>query len=82
MVIADRGFLNGKQLWELKHKLKIDFIILQKRMTIRDDAIALRKEYEEKTKAEWKYGKVLASGYGVDGLTSYFEYNPQGTKQS
>jgi hypothetical protein len=83
LVIADRGFLNGKQLWELKHKLKIDFIIPAKAgMTIRDDAIALRKEYEEKTKAEWKYGKGTCCGYGVDGLTSYFEYNHQGTKNN
>jgi hypothetical protein len=51
-------------------------------MTIRDDAIALRKEYEEKTKAEWKYGKGTCCGYGVDGLTSYFEYNHQGTKNN
>jgi hypothetical protein len=27
LIIADRGFLDGSQLWELKHKLGINFII-------------------------------------------------------
>lgn len=77
LVIADRGFLNGAHLWELKHKLGIDFIIPAKKgMIIREDAIALRKVYKNKTSAKWKYGKGISKGYGVDGLVSYLEYNP------
>jgi hypothetical protein len=83
LVIADRGFLNGNHLWELKYKLGINFIIPAKAgMTIRDDAVALRKAYEKQTKAEWKYGKGTCCGFGVNGLTSYLEYNPKGTKNN
>lgn len=79
VVIADRGFLDGSQLWELKYKLKVDFIIPAKAgMIIREDAIGLRKKYEDKTSAEWTYGKGKCQGYGVNGLRSYFEYNPEG----
>ena len=79
LVIADRGFLNGAHLWELKHKLGIDFIIPAKAgMVVREDAIGLRKRYEDKPLAEWAYGKGKCQGYGVDGLRSYFEYNPEG----
>lgn len=83
LVIADRGFLGGEQLWELKYKMGIDFIIPAKAgMIIREDAISLRKKYEDKTMAEWKYGKDKCRGYGVDGLVSYFEYNPKKTKNN
>lgn len=83
VVIADRGFLDGSQLWALKHEMKIDFIIPAKAgMIIREDAIGLRKEYEKKPLAEWKYGKGKCQGYGVDGLRSYFEYNPENVKDN
>jgi len=83
LVIADRGFLNGAHLWELKYKLGVDFIIPAKSdMIIREDAIGLRKKYESKPLAEWAYGKGKCQGYGVDGLLSYFEYNPGGVKDN
>lgn len=83
VVIADRGFLDGSQLWELKHRLGVDFIIPAKvGMIIREDAIGLRKEYDKKPLAEWTYGKGKFQGYGVDGLRSYFEYNPAGEKNN
>lgn len=83
LVIADRGFLNGAHLWELKHKLGIDFITPAKAgMIIREDAIGLRKRYENKPLAEWAYGKGKCQGYGVDGLGSYLEYNPEGVKDN
>ena len=79
LVIADRGFLNGAHLWEIKHKLGIDFVIPAKAgMIIREDAIGLHKKYKNRPPAEWAYGKDKCQGYGVDGLRSYFEYNPQG----
>jgi hypothetical protein len=83
VVIADRGFLDGVQLWELKHKMKVDFIIPAKAgMIIREDAISLRKKYSNRPLAEWKYGKGKCQGYGVDGLRSYFEYNPKDVKNN
>lgn len=83
VVIADRGFLDGSRLWELKHRLGVDFIIPAKAgMTIREDAIGLRKEYGKKPLAEWSYGKGKCQGYGADGLRSYFEYNPAGEKNN
>jgi len=82
-VIADRGFLDGSQLWELKHKFGIDFIIPAKAgMIIREDAIALYKTYKNKTSAQWKYGKDISGGYGVDGLRTYLEYNPPKVKSN
>lgn len=83
LVIADRGFINGAHLWELKHKLGIDFIIPAKAgMIIREDAIGLSKSHKNQPLAEWAYGKDKCQGYGVDGLKSYFEYNPKGVKDN
>jgi hypothetical protein len=83
LVIADRGFLCGEHLWELKYKMGIDFIIPAKAgMIVREDAIALRKEYENKTSSEWKYGKGTCKGYGVNGLLSYLEYNSKKRKDN
>jgi hypothetical protein len=85
LVVADRGFIDGAQMWNLKHNIGIDFIIPAKAgMTVRDDAISLRKEYERsKSKiVEWKYGKGTCRGYGVEGLLSYLQYNPTGKKDN
>lgn len=83
MVIADRGFIDGEQLWELKHKMGIDFIIPAKvGMIIREDAIKLSKNYKNKPLAEWTYGKGKCRGYGVNGLQSYLPYNPKGVKDN
>ena len=51
-------------------------------MIIREDAIALRKDYKDRTSAEWKYGKGMSKGYGVDGLMSYLDYNPSTIKDN
>lgn len=83
VIVADRGFLDGAQMWEIKHKLGIDFIIPAKsKMIIREDAIALYNNYKDRSLAEWEYGKDKCQGYGVDGLTTYFEYNPKGVKSN
>lgn len=83
VVIADRGFLNGPEMWKLKHKLGIDFIIPAKAgMIIREDAIALCEEFKNKPLSEWSYGKDKCRGYGVDRLVSYLEYNPEGIKNN
>jgi len=83
LVIADRGFLNGAHLWEIKNKMKIDFVIPAKvGMIIREDAIGLYENYKNKPLAEWAYGKDKCQGYGVDGLMSYLDYNPGGVKDN
>lgn len=85
LVIADRGFLCGSQMWELKNKMDIDFIIPAKvGMEVRTDAISLRKKIEKNSKrlSEWKYGKGKCQGYGVEGLLSYLQYNPTKTKNN
>jgi hypothetical protein len=83
LIIADRGFIDGASLWELKHKLRIDFIIPAKAgMIVREDAISLFKKCKKKPEVEWTYGKHKCKGYGVDGLLSYFEYNPKGVKHN
>ncbi len=51
-------------------------------MIIREDAIALCKELKNKPLSEWAYGKDKCQGYGVDGLVSYLEYNPEGIKDN
>ena len=81
LIIADRGFLNGPQMWVLKHVMKIDFIIpARSGMIVREDAIKLRSIYEKegKNSAQWPYGKGNCSGYGVEKLLSYKDYNPEG----
>lgn len=83
LIIADRGFIDGAALWQLKHKYGIDFIIPAKKgMIVREDAISLKNNYENKTSAEWKYGKSTCRGYGIDGLRTYDEYNPPGMKNN
>lgn len=32
--------------------------------------------------SQWPYGKGLSGGYGVEGLLSYFDYNPQSVKDN
>lgn len=85
LIIADRGFLDGANFWELKHKLGIDFIIPAKsNMDVHKDATALREMYTKsgKTMAKWPYGKHECEGYGVNNLLSYMPYNPPNTKDN
>ncbi len=83
VIIADRGFLSGSHLWELKHKHGIDFIVPAKKgMIVRQDAIGLYKNYKDKPKAQWIYGKGVCTGYGVDDLKTYIDYNPADTKNN
>lgn len=83
VIIADRGFLSGPDLWELKHKLGIDFVVPAKSsMIVRQDAIKICESYENKILAEWNYGKKTCKGCGVDGLLTYLPYNPPQTKNN
>jgi len=76
LLLADRGFIDGEILWELKHKLKIDFIVpLKTDMRITADARGLRNtEIEKKIyRAENKNLSVV----GIKGLTSYDHYGDE-----
>jgi hypothetical protein len=80
-VIADRGFLDGASLWELKYTLGIDFVIPAKAgMIVREDAIALWNNHQ--VVSEWMYGKGICKGYGVNYLTSYLDYNRKKMKNN
>jgi len=85
LVIADRGFLDGANMWELKHNLGVDFIIPAKsNMDVHKDATGLRKIYTQsgRTVAKWPYGKSECEGYGVNNLLSYMPYNPPNVKDN
>ena len=84
VIVADRGYLDGKHLWELKNQMKIDFIVPAKKgMVVREDAIALGKKMPKNRFSEWAYGKDKCKGYGIDGLLTYIEYNnPNITKHN
>ncbi|MHB9143601.1 MAG: transposase [Paludibacter sp.] len=75
LLVADRGFIDGTQMWQIKNKLGIDFIIpAKKNMDIWQDVVCLRKEYEDRV-VKWKYGKKgNAGGYLVQGALSYAQY--------
>jgi hypothetical protein len=80
-VVADRGFIDGKQMWEIKHILGIDFVIpARKNMDIWNDVVGLRKDYESKV-VTWDYGKKgKAGGYIVNGAVSYYQFSETGDK--
>lgn len=84
IIVADRGFIDGYQLWFLKNKLHIDFVVPSKtNMTITTEARSFRKEKESKQDLdEWKYGKDICKGYGVNGLFSYIQYNDESIKDN
>lgn len=84
IIVADRGFIDGYQLWYLKQKLNIDFILpVRTNMSIAQDARKFRKEKEEKSLlSEWKYGKSTCKGYSIEGLLTYIQYNDKNVKSN
>jgi hypothetical protein len=51
MVVADRGFFSGNNLWELKRKFGIDFLIYSKsNMDVTKELKIKMKEYQERKK--------------------------------
>jgi len=50
-IVADRGFVDGENLWQLKHKYKIDFIIYSKKnMDITKELKKKADNYKEREK--------------------------------
>ena len=85
VVLADRGFIDGQQMYRLKHIMGIDFIIpAKKNMDIWSCMTGLRDGYKENIE-EWKYGKKgLSGGYLSKGSVSYSQYaaEPAGNKKN
>ncbi len=84
LLVADRGFIDGGQMWSIKYEKGIDFIIpAKKNMDVWQDVVGLRKEYEDKI-VTWTYGKKGKSGgYLVQDVVSYGQYakEPAGEKK-
>lgn len=74
-VLADRGFLDGRQLYQLKYGMNIDFVIpAKKNMDIWKCMTGLR-DINSANIEEWKYGKKgLSGGYLSKGSVSYSQY--------
>ena len=79
IIAADRGFIDGKQMWQIKHNLGVDFVIpAKKNMDIWHDVVGLRNEYKNKV-VSWRYGKKgMSGGYMVKGSVSYTQYSETG----
>ena len=77
-VLADRGFIDGQQLYRLKYDMGIDFIIpAKKNMDIWACMTGLRKANEDNVE-EWEYGKKgLSGGYLTTGSVAYSQYAPE-----
>jgi len=75
-VLADRGFIDGKQLYQLKHEMGIDFVIpVRKNMDIWKCMVGLRDDNKNNIE-EWEYGKKgLSGGYLSKGSVSYSQYS-------
>lgn len=84
LLLADRGFIDGEQLWRLKNELGVDFIIpARKSMDIWADVVGLRQSMADQI-VMWPYGKSGHSGgYLVEGAVSYgqFAEKPAGNKK-
>ena len=84
IVLVDRGFIDGQQLYRLKYKMGIDFVIpAKKNMDVWKCMTGLRGSDENKIE-EWEYGKKgMAGGYLSKGSVSYSQYaeEPVGSKK-
>lgn len=92
VLLIDRGFLDGQDLWTLKHRMGIDFVVPAKdNMRITEDARGLCRQAEDgesifkgeragKEKVD-KDGKVKWEGQvsvvGLVGLQSYDQYGDE-----
>lgn len=75
LILADRGFIDGEQMWRIKNELNVDFIIpAKKNMEIWKDVVGLRHSHENEV-VMWPYGKQGQSGgFLVEGAVSYSQY--------
>jgi hypothetical protein len=75
VILADRGFIDGQQMYRLKYNFGIDFVIpAKKSMDIWKCMTGLRNDNKGNIE-EWKYGKKgLSGGYLSKGSVSYSQY--------
>ena len=75
VLIADRGFIDGGKMYQLKYDMGIDFVIpAKKNMEIWKCVTGLRDENANNVE-EWVYGKKgLSGGYLSKGSVSYAQY--------
>lgn len=81
VLLIDRGFIDGVNLWKIKYIYGIDFIIPAKtNMAITQDARGLRDVKEDggiwRETTEDKKGRVIAV-MGINGLVSYDQYGDE-----
>lgn len=81
VLLIDRGFIDGEDLWKIKYVHKIDFIIPSKtNMAVTEDARGLR--FSESGPGLWraeredKKGQAMAI-MGIEGLISYDQYGSE-----
>ena len=73
ILLIDRGFIDGLNLWKIKHSFRIDFIIPAKTdMSITADARSLRKVKEGE--GIYRASRKGLTVMGIEGLTSYDGY--------
>lgn len=77
-VLADRGFIDGRQLYRIKYEMGIDFIMpAKKNMDIWACMVGLRNDSKGIVE-EWEYGKKgLSGGYLAKGSVAYSQYAPE-----
>jgi len=84
VVLADRGFIDGRQMYQMKYGMGIDFIIpAKKSMEIWKCTVGLRGDNKNNIE-EWEYGKKgMSGGYLSEGSVSYAQYaeEPAGDKK-
>ena len=75
VMLADRGFIDGSQMYRLKFSMGIDFVIpAKKNMDIWQCMVGLRNSSDAVVE-EWQYGKKgLSGGYLTKGSVSYTQY--------
>ena len=83
IVLADRGFIDGAQMYKLKYKMNTDFVIpAKKSMEIYKCMVGLRKDNRDNIE-EWEYGKKgMSGGYLCKGTVSYTQYAEEPTAGS
>lgn len=60
MIVVDRGFMSGENLWKIKHKYKIDFLIYSKSNM---DVTKELKKYADNYRDREKKGLPIAENY-------------------
>ena len=75
VLLIDRGFIDGIDLWKLKHKHEIDFVIPAKTtMDITNDARGHRNSSSDRDTGIWRESNEKIEVAGIRGLTSYDQY--------